>query len=65
MTLEYEMLVHGSAAVATQITAHVGLQFNPAATPPKLHEEEIGVWKCYERHIGLLRATLASYRRTI
>lgn len=65
MTLEYEMLAHGSAAVAAQIAAHVGLQFNPAATTPELHEEEIGVWKCYERHIDLLRAALASYRGTI
>jgi len=65
MTLEYETLVYGSAAVPAQIAAHFGPQFNPTGTPPKFYEEEIGVWKCYESHIDLLRGALACYRETI
>ena len=65
MTLEYESLTRGGAAVAAQIAAHVGLRFDPAATLPELHREEIGVWKCYDRHMDPLRAALARYRGTI
>ena len=64
MTLEYETLVHGGAAVAARIAAHVGLRFDPAAALPEFHEEEIGVWKCYEKHIDPLRAALARYQGT-
>lgn len=64
MTLEYDKLVHGGAAVAAQVAAHVGLQFDPAATLPAFHEKEIGVWKCYKKHIDPLRAALARYRGT-
>jgi len=64
MTLEYETLVHGRAAVVARIAAHVGLRFDPAAALPEFHEEEIGVWKCYEKHIDPLRAALARYRGT-
>ena len=62
MTLEYETLVQGGASVARQIANHVGLEFDSAAALPEIHEDEIAVWKCYEKHIAPLRAALARHR---
>ena len=64
MTLEYETLVRGGAAAAARIVVHIGRRFDPAAALPEFHEEEIGVLKCYEKHIDPLRAALARYRGT-
>ncbi len=63
MTVEYEALMRGGGAVAAAIAAHSGLEYDRRAAPPEFHEDEIGIWKCYEKHIQPLRAALARQRR--
>ncbi|MDP6474832.1 MAG: tetratricopeptide repeat protein [Alphaproteobacteria bacterium] len=64
MTLEYEALVRGSAAMAARIAEHSGLVYDDgAAAPRQFHEQEIGIWKCYEKHTQALRAALDRQRR--
>ena len=62
LTLEYETLVQGGASPASHIAAHVGLKFDSGATLPEFHENEIAVWKCYDKHIDPLRSALARIR---
>ena len=62
MTLEYEALVRDSSAVAARIAEHSGFEFESDVALPQLHDQEIGVWKYYEKHIEPLRAALAGQR---
>ncbi len=63
MTLQYEAMVRGGAAMAARIAEHSGLEFESGAALRQFNEQEIGVWKCYEKHIQPLRAALARQRR--
>ena len=62
LTLEYETLVQGGASPAPHIAAHVGLKFDSGVVLPEFPEDEIAVWKCYEKHIDSLRSAFASIR---
>lgn len=62
MTVEYEALVRETGAVAAQLSAHTGLDFDPGIALPEYHRDEIGGWKCYEKHLQPLRDTLIKRR---
>ena len=59
LSIGYEEMVRDTAGAAARLAAHAGTEFDPGATLPEPHDDEIGVWKCYEAHIGPLRAAFA------
>lgn len=62
LTVEYETLVCDASAVAAQISAHTGIGLNAEIALPEFHSDEIGGWKCYEKHLQPLRDALIQRR---
>jgi len=58
MPVDYEKLVRGGADLAAQIAAHCGIRFDGDVTLREFQDDEIGGWKCYEKHLQHFRDRL-------
>jgi hypothetical protein len=58
MPVDYEKLVRGGADFAAQIAAHCGIRFDCDVTLREFQDDEIGGWKCYEKHLQHFRDRL-------
>ena len=62
LTVGYEALIRDSGAVAAQIATHAGLELDPEIPLPEFHDDEIGIWKHYDKHLQPLRDALREWR---
>ncbi len=62
LTIDYETLVRDGSATAAQIANHVGHEREADIALPEFHSDEIGGWKCYEKHLQPLRDALIQRR---
>ncbi len=62
LTVGCEALIRDSANVAAGIAAHVELELDREIALPEFNDDEIDIWKHYDKHLQPLRDALTEWR---